>query len=153
MRGPAPTPTAILEARGSPRAKLRLGEPRLPVERPSCPAWLKGEARAEWNRQAKALESAGILARCDRALLVAYCEAWGEFLQARQELEANGYTFTTDKGYVGPSPWVAIRNRAVERLVKLADRFGFSPAARARLHVVSDHGSEPDNGKLRFFRA
>jgi len=152
MRGRMPTPTAILEARGSPCAKPRLGEPRLPVERPSCPRWLKGETRAEWNRQAKALESAGILARCDRALLAAYCEAWGEFVEAVRRLEADGYTTTTDKGYTMASPWVAIKNRAVERLVKLADRFGFGPAARARLRVVSDHGSEPDNGKLRFFR-
>ena len=130
MSGPPPTPTKVLESRGSWRAKVRAGEPTLPVERPSCPAFLKGEARKEWTRAVGQLLRMRVVTKADRALLAAYCEAWGEFLQATAELEGQGYTFTTDKGYVGPSPWVAIKNKAVERLTKLADRFGFSPAAR-----------------------
>ncbi len=62
-RGPAPTPTKILEARGSWRAKARAGELTFPVERPECPAWLSTEARAEWDRVVERLEGAGVLAQ------------------------------------------------------------------------------------------
>src|SRR5262245_50932234 len=80
-RGPAPTPTSVLEARGSWRAKTRAGEPRLPTERPSGPAWLSKEAQAEWRRVTRELLRMGVLAKADRAMLAEYCEAWSELVE------------------------------------------------------------------------
>src|SRR5688572_22544012 len=103
-RGPQPVPTPILAARGSWRAKLRDGEPRFSDTTPNCPASLKGEARAEWRRQVKQLRGAGLLSQADRAMLAAFCEAWGEFIYALRRLDEDGYTYETSKGYVGRNP-------------------------------------------------
>lgn len=135
MPGPSPTPTPILKARGSWRAKERGGEPSPALETPSCPSWLKGESRREWQRQCAQLRRLGILAKCDRAMLAAYCAAWGEFVEAQAWVEENGFTAVSPNGCRILEPMVGVRNRAVERLIKLADRFGFSPAARARVRA------------------
>lgn len=154
-RGPAPTPTTILEARGSWLPKTRAGEPRLPVERPSCPAWLSREAKAEWRRQVKELARMGVLARVDRGQLAVYCEAWGEFVEVCEQLRQTGRLLKAKKSdVVYTNPLISIRNRAVERLIRLADRFGFSPAARARVQSEGQQTEEAAaDGKARFFAA
>ena len=68
MSGPAPTPTSILEARGSWRAKGREGEMRPPVKRPGRPATLSKVAATEWNRVIGTLEHQGVVAEVDRGL-------------------------------------------------------------------------------------
>jgi len=156
-RGPSPTPTPILEARGSWRAKERAGEPRPPVKAPSCPAWLGKEAKAEWKRQVKLLVAAGVLAELDRAALAAWCEAWEEFVLARHVI-AHGEPDGANKGHVVRgsagsfvvSPWVRVKNAAVQRLLQLAAQFGFTPAARARLQVAGEDAGELDE-RERFF--
>jgi len=134
MPGPPPTPTKTLEARGSWRAKIRDKEPRPEVERPNCPAILKGEARREWVRQVKELHRLGLLAKMDRAVLACYCEAWGEFCAAAEYVEKNGRTFLLGE-IPKLHPMVKVKNAAAERVLRLAAQFGFSPAARARLQA------------------
>ena len=129
VRGPAPTPTPILEMRGSWRAKERAGEPRLPAAAPSCPAVLKGEARAEWKRQCRQLERMRVVTEADRAALAAYCEAWGEFAALLKKIADTDYEAAIAKGYVNA------KNRAAERVVRYAQQFGFTPAARARVRA------------------
>lgn len=150
-RGPAPTPTEILKARGSRRAQERAGEVQFERGRPTCPAWLGKEAKAEWNRQVKQLAAAGILQKVDRALLAAWCEAWGEFAgitcaigeRLRQD-PVLGYSVIISNGLMNA------KNKAVERLLRLAQQFGFSPAARVRIRAAGD---EDDGGAetLRYF--
>lgn len=149
QRGPSPTPGPILEARGSWRAKGRNGKLVFPVEAPECPAWLSTEARAEWDRVVQRLKDAGIVAQVDRACLAVYCQAWGEFVMLQWRIdellkEKDGLEAAIGKGLV------SMRNKAAERLVKVADRFGFSAAARERVNVAEQPGAAA-NGKGRFF--
>ena len=133
-RGPAPTPTPILKLRGSWRGDARSGEPRPPVESPGDPpAVLKGEARREWRRVTRLLVAMGCIAKIDRALVTAYCEAWGEFVEASRELQTSGLILKTADGYFYPNPLAGIRSRAVERMTRLAAQFGLSPSARTKL--------------------
>src|SRR5262245_34316505 len=137
-RGPAPTPTELLSLRGSRRAAGRKGELRPPACAPSCPGWLVPEAKREWRRAVKQLLALGILAEIDRALLAAYCEAWAEFAAVSADLEKTSRLVETDKGNVIQSPLVGIRNRAAERLLRLAAQFGMSPAARTRINAPTE---------------
>ncbi len=114
-RGPAPTPTKLLKVRGSWRAKTRENEPELPVKAPPAPAFLNAEAEREWARQVKHLQTMGVIAEADRALLAFYCQAWAEFLEVNADLKKEGLTFSTETGYILPHPLVAIRNGAFER--------------------------------------
>lgn len=137
LRGPPPTPTAILRMRGSKRAIYdRQGEMQLPLGEPDMPAWLSPEAKKEWRRVAPPLVEAGALAEADRALLAAYCEAWAEFVAARQSLDRSGPLLKDADGAVYPNPYLAIKDRACERLVRLAGHFGLSPATRARIKAM-----------------
>ena len=142
-RGPMPTPTATLEARGSRLAPGRVGEPRPAVKAPPCPPWLKGECRAEWRRQARFLVQHRLIAEADRAMLAAFCEAWGDFVAAARAVQGDADA---------PEALCRRRDAACERLIKLADRFGFSPAARARVRSGPPAEGKGD-GKARFFQA
>lgn len=151
LRGPPPTPTPILKARGSWRAGERAGEVQFDPTPPKCPPQLGAEAKAEWRRQVKQLQEAGLLQATDRAALALWCEAWGEWCEARTALDKDGYTIKTATGYVQASPWVAIRNGAADRMTKIAAQFGFTPAARARLKAPEQGEAPEENGKSRFF--
>lgn len=144
-RGPAPTPTTMLRLRGSWRAGSRSGEPEPTIEAPSCPEWLSKEAKAEWRRVVPELLLRRTLSKADRAMLAGYCQAWGEFADAAKAVEAK----KKHEGHIIDHPRVAMA-RAFERLIKAADRFGLSPAAKAR--VRGEAGEEkPEGGKSRFF--
>ncbi len=144
-RGPAPTPTATLEARGSWRAKLRDGEPEFKQGKPSCPKFLPAEAKAEWKRQVRALGDARILTQADRSLLAAYCEAWAEFVAACQESAKMDFEQSIALGILNA------KNKAVDRLLRLAQQFGFSPAARTRIKAPEPEAKE--SAKDKYFGA
>jgi P27 family predicted phage terminase small subunit len=114
------------------------------LKSPSCPAWLSKEAKAEWRRQIKHLEELGLAAEVDRAVLAAYCDAWGELVEVNRLLE--------EAGGAKADNWrlLAVKARAGEQLAKLAAQFGFSPASRARVKVPEQE-QQSDNGKARFF--
>src|SRR3712207_2170896 len=85
-RGPLPTPTPILSARGSRRANARTGEPTLPVGVPPCPLDLGEVGKREWRRLTKLLREMGVLTKADGYLLAALCQAWSEYVEATAEL-------------------------------------------------------------------
>jgi P27 family predicted phage terminase small subunit len=151
-RGPKPTPKPILEARGSWRSAERSDEPVLPVEVPSCPAWLDAEARAEWKRQAKHLVAMRVITAADRATFAGYCEAWSEFVRLCGEIEKSashrgGYTRAIATGLV------AAKNKSSERFLRFAQQLGLSPSARARVKAAPEPKNAPQKTKSRFFHA
>ncbi len=135
-------------------AALLDGELRPPVEIPPCPAHLADEARKEWRRITRHLEVLGLISQIDRAALAGYCTAWGEYVWAENRIAAfNGpdesratpearaadktgeraRIWETPSGYKQMSPFLQIRNRAMEMMAKFLAEFGMSPAARSRV--------------------
>lgn len=154
QRGPRPLPANVHRLRDNashkPLAQLLDDTLRPDVEIPDRPAHLKGEAADEWDRIAPHLEALGLVSQLDRAMLTAYCDAWGEYVWACREIErANaavraegikrdntgqrGRIGTTPSGYQQISVLVQIKNRALEQVHKFAAEFGMSPAARTRV--------------------
>lgn len=148
-RGPAPTPTPILKARGSWRGKIKRGEPAPPVVAPACPDWLPDGARVEWGRLAGQLEALGVLAEVDRDALVAYCMAWSEYCELEKEIQKTGLIIRTGKKPAA-NPLVKLRDRAAERALRLAIQFGLTPSARSRVQVQKKEEAPSD--KVRFFK-
>lgn len=161
MRGPPPNNSHTLRARGSRLAKKRAAEEAAagspgfmvaPVERPDCPDWLDGEARAEWERQLDALAELGAIAKVDRAALAAWCEAWAEFVECCNQIRAGKRVVEGAKpGSLVISPWVRMKNHAVDRLIKLGAQFGFTVAARSRIRAVESGLAEPEPDELEKF--
>jgi phage terminase small subunit len=90
-RGPVPTPTKVLNMRGSWRAKTRPQEPHaLPSEKPPCPAWLDADARKVWRVLIPQLARIGVLTRLDQHALARYCTLWIRWRKAETMLARNG---------------------------------------------------------------
>jgi len=140
--GRKPLPANVHALRGNPSKKSRhelegQGVPQhLPAEIPPCPAFLTKDAKAEWKRIAKDLQTLGLITKVDRGELAVNCQAWADWKQAREkitEMGESGFVEVTPSGYKQMSVMMQIANRAEERMRKAGDSFGLNPTARAKL--------------------
>jgi P27 family predicted phage terminase small subunit len=139
-RGPPPTPTKILEMRGSRRANKREGEPDPPAGRPRCPSWLDAEAKACWRQLVPDLEAMGILGRIDQKPLARYCQLWARWRRAEEFIQKHGeaYPLKDERGQVKclvQFPQVAIAHKLSLALSRIEAEYGMTPSARARINV------------------
>ena len=105
-----------------------------------CPQCLGEDGRGEWSRVSAELSAMGILATADRAAMTAYCEAWEEFVALLKQVREQGPVVYTDKGNAIQNPVLGAKNKAADRLVKIAAQFGLTPAARAKLEAKEADG-------------
>jgi P27 family predicted phage terminase small subunit len=144
--GPKPTPTSLKRLRGnSGKHSLPEGEPDpMVVDSVDPPPVLNQVAREEWQRLAPELLRLGLLTVVDLGLLAMWCSAWATFCDAERQL-AEGPLYTDRNGLVRRSPWIIVRRDAVETMLKVADRMGFSPSAR--VSIVNHSSPRLANGK------
>jgi P27 family predicted phage terminase small subunit len=138
MRGRPPKPTKLHIVQGTARPdrmKRRAGEPKpqpIPLE---CPDHLKAEARKEWNWLVPKLVALGVGTEIDRDALVAYCRVYARWDRAEKKLDQEGDTVTSPNGYIMPSPYLAIANKALEQMHKFLTEFGMTASSRTRVKV------------------
>lgn len=151
QRGPKPKHPALKLVGGRGAAPGRKTG-RVRKGAPSRPAWLVGEAAAEWDRLAPELDAAGLLAVVDTGILAAYCVAVADLKAATAEIEKNGRCYLeaqqTSKGQtIGhrprENPAVKHADSAARRIEKLGAALGLTPAARSRLE--SDAADAPSS--------
>jgi len=162
-RGPRPTPTAILQARGSWRGELNKEEPVPLPGIPICPAWLNADAKQAWDVLIPQLTSMRILSLIDTNALARYCQLWSRWIKAEQFLQKYGDTYPL-KGEDGtvkcimPFPQVAIAQKLSLALTKLEQEFGMTPSARSRIQVqgrvipVNEEQARAREEMMAFFR-
>lgn len=138
MSGPPKKPTAWRRAEGN-RGKRAWNhaEPKPPEGTPDCPDHLSEEARAEWLRLVDTLVSMGVITIVDRAVLAAYCQAYGRWVEAEQKLKEAPLLFKTPSGYVQQSPWLNIANRQMELMGRYMAEIGLTPASRSRIAITT----------------
>ena len=129
---PKPTNLRVLQGNAGKRP-LNKKEPRPKAEIPTCPRHLSTKAKAEWKRVTRRLYALGLVTQVDRAALSAYCQAWGRWVEAEEEVRKNGDIVKTRAGNVIQNPWLAVANKAQEQMVKLAAEFGMTPSSRTRV--------------------
>jgi len=139
-KGPPPTPTKVLEMRGSWRAKINPREPQPEPGKPNKPQWLGKYAASCWKQLIPKLNAIGILTKVDRNALSRYCVLWGRWKKAEEFLEENGTTqeaFNKDGDSMGLKayPQVKEAQQLASELLRLEQHFGLTPSARARLQV------------------
>ena len=150
MRGRKPLPSKVKELAGNPgKRAINKKEPKPASGVPQCPQHLKGDAKVEWKRVTKELRALGILTKVDRATLTAYCMAWGDLVKAEKQIEEEGEVIVSDKGGMYQNPWVAIKKRSMDQVVKFAAEFGMTPSSRSRLKVELP-GEEDEMASLLF---
>jgi P27 family predicted phage terminase small subunit len=112
---------------------------------PGMPQWLDAEARAEWRRITKRLDTdLGILSPLDRGVLALYCDAWSRLVKTTRKIRSDGETV---KGYRGSRvkhpAWQVYRETAA-LLMQLAKELGISPNARSRMALPTEEEDEAD---------
>jgi len=139
-RKPLPANVHLLNGNPSKKSAADLTGPgggaQVEVKIPPCPQFLTKDARAEWKRIAKDLQTLGLVSELDRAELAVYCQAWADWKKARETIAAmedKGFVETTPSGYKQMSAWMQLANRAEERMRKAGSAFGLNPSARASL--------------------
>lgn len=145
-RGPRPTPSKILKARGSWRATGREGEPEA-TGAPVCPTFLDDTAKEVWAETCDELDRMGILASADKWTLAAYCVACSQLARTTAELATDTLTTETQRGSAS-NPLVTIQHKAIEKIAKLASHFGLSPSARVGLRVDSNKSGSDDGANI-----
>ena len=110
------------------------------VKLPVCPKHLDKEARAEWRRIGRELVQLGRVTAVDRAALASYCVAWSRWVASEAEVSRLGAVVKTANGNLIQNPYLAIANRALEQLNKVAHSFGLTPISRARLPAAAAQG-------------
>lgn len=135
LRGPAPEPLALKVLKGTARRPDRVPQPSVGGGLPACPAWLEPEAKREWRRVAPELRRLGLLTVVDRAALAGYCQAYSRWRAAEERVRDGELTFTTQTGFVGVRPEVAIAQKSLALVRAFCHEFGLTPSARARMTV------------------
>ena len=144
MRGRKPLPSNVVRLRGNPGKRRRNeAEPRPATKVPPCPACLGDEAGKEWKRLAKELAELGLLTGLDRGLLAAYCQAHALWVEAVSSIERYGTMVKSPNGFPMQSPYVAVVNKQVEIMVRIAAEFGMTPSSRTRIRVGETPPEDP----------
>ena len=140
LRGPAPTPTALLELRGSKELYNRKAEPKPSAEKPVKPKWLTKDDAKVWRQVTDELARMGTLARSDGNAIGRYCSLVVEWATARAFVNKLGQSFIVrdSQGKVKEVrlyPQVAVIVKMNAALLALEREFGLTPASRARIQV------------------
>jgi P27 family predicted phage terminase small subunit len=149
-RGLPPTPTEILELRGSWRAKTRGPEPQPPKGAPEPPEWIAGDndLLAIWTAVLSELEKLTVLAQTDGLTIARYCRWISRWQKAWKVIEREGerVPLTDREGNVvnfTRPPEAKTIEEAERHLKDFEDRFALSPSARSRIQL-DQRGAAPE---------
>ncbi len=141
--GPKPKPAALTIIQGNP-GKRPINDD-IPVEpgMPSCPDHLSDLAIEEWDRMSVRLFDLGLLTHLDRAMLAAYCQAWGRWVSAENNIAKTGSIVKTKNGNVIQNPHLSVSNRAYDQVLKTSAELGLSPSSRVRVAPAGQGKGNP----------
>lgn len=145
MAGRKPKPTALKKLQGNPgKRELNAREPQAPRGVPACPEFLTERGRRGWASLAPTLDEMGVLTMADATALSLLCDAWAEYLDAREVVNGEGMTYATrTEGKDGADgsvmyrkrPEVEIAQDAWRRVMKALAEFGLTPSSRSRIKL------------------
>lgn len=155
--GPPPTPTSMLEKRGSWRGGRNGDEPNPKKMLPPMPR-LTGVAKQVWLLYEPILFNLGVLTQVDGLALEQLCKVYADWVKYDRYLKKKGNDIIEIRGKAkegqkqGPliscrlHPYVKLKIKAQEQLNRLLANFGMTPADRSRIKI--DKGKK-DKGKNR----
>lgn len=154
LRGPPAKPAALKALSGTVRAdRVAPNQPLPSIGRPKRPSYLKGVGRRAWDFFADELIALKVLTPKDGAALELLCDAYVEWVQARDAVRENGLTFesATQFGFtLRPRPEVRIASDAWRRMHRMLVEFGLTPAARTRVSMAAPK-DKPSSHREFFF--
>lgn len=98
------------------------------------PVELDARALDEWHFITTELKNIGILQSVDMFAIAAYCIEMSTYWRCQAKLK-NGLTYMTPTGQRKPKPEYAMAAQSLNAAMKIAARFGFTPADRQKLTI------------------
>lgn len=108
------------------------------------PKHLDRIGKAMWNDLAPLLAKQGSLTEADTLSLSILCAEWSIYTRTSKDLEEHGYTQKSESGWEQIRPQVAIRNNALDRVIKIAAHFGLNPISRKKLNGGSSEAEKDE---------
>jgi len=141
-RGRKKIPTKIKKLQGTLKAERALENEMtasLVSKIPVAPEWLSAIGKAEWMKVCLELFNKQMLHQIDLRLLEAYCNAISLHIETEIYLRENGriQEFKNPDGtikHMQAVPYQKIANDALDRALKIATQFGFTPSARSSIN-------------------
>ncbi len=151
MLGPKPKPTRLKLVTGNPgRRPLNDQEAKPRTVIPDPPEILKDEALVEWDRITLLLADVGLIAKLDRAVIAAYCQAWARWVECERQLVTTGLIIKAANGFPMYSPYLTAANKALDQVRQLSEQIGLSGSARSRIKASDAPGdTDPAEDFLR----
>ena len=119
------------------------------VSMPEAPAFLNSYGVSEWNKVTNELANLQMLHDVDLGILSAYCREIGVYVEMVSELKGGQtYIIRSKEGFVvaeKAKPEVKISRDSLDRALKLAVQFGFTPSARASISAPDKKEKANDN--------
>lgn len=144
MRGRPRKPTRLHLVDGTARPdRANPNEPQPDPVIPVCPEWLGASARAEYRRITEELHRLQLIGQIDRALLVAYAQAWSDMRDAVLAIEKFSKMEVCLEKFEGLDSARKAKKQAVNELLRVAPHFGLSPATRAKLSAPVKQDADP----------
>ena len=139
-RGPAPTPTKVLQRRGSWLARNRPDKGLEPESgAPSPPSSLDKEAKAEWRRIIPRLVELGILTKAARGALATLCDDWSLYVTLTRQMAG---AIPRERCLPDYSRLGRARSDARSAYMRACAEFGLTPSGQAGVPVAE---KKPDN--------
>jgi P27 family predicted phage terminase small subunit len=146
MKGKKPTPTHLRLLQGNPqRRPIPADEPQplQLLEAPPPLQFIEAYAKEEWQRLAPELVRMGLMTLVDSAPFAAYCVSYAHWRSAEEALALHaakdpvmrGLIVRSKAGTAMENPLMYISRRSAQEMLRFAAEFGFTPAARARIHT------------------
>jgi len=156
MKGRKKIPTKIKELQGTIKP-CRIVENEMQValvpEIPDPPAWLSEIGQNEWTKVCSELFGKQMLHQIDLRLIEAYCNAISLHIETEMMLREKGriQIYKNDDGslkHAQAVPFQKIANDSLERALKIATQFGFTPTSRSS---ISQPTLIQNNNSFNFF--
>ena len=151
LRGPPPKPTALRLLEGNPaRRPLNQNEPQpRKLSQVEPPADLSDEGKAVFRALSKELICCGLMTAVDVEPFYRYVKLLLEYRHADREVGGKYVIPFKDKegrlAYFLPNPWLSIRDKAMDRLLRLEKEFGMTPSSRVRMIAIM---TNPDSHEV-----
>jgi P27 family predicted phage terminase small subunit len=107
--------------------------------KPAAPKHLDKVAKDQWKKVADLVEQAGLLSRLDVFALEQYVSLYATWREASEMVKKLGLVTKAPNGWQLKNPWYDIVVQSLKDMKYYLDKFGLTPAARAKLALA-----EPD---------
>lgn len=147
MKGRKPQSAGLKALKGERPDRMPAAAPPPPPSAvPEPPPYLGPEASAKWAELAPGLADEGLLGLHGSEVLALYCEAFGRWRIASDELRFNGLVLNTDLGGTKANPAAAIALAASRQMQAILAEWVRQRAARTVAEPPKDELGEFLNG-------